>query len=72
MKKSYVNETSLIVNVQIDLGEIAQLIDLADSAAEADEGSNWTAKDLSRKLKELRKEAMDEAKREFENLLNRV
>lgn len=70
MKKSYVVESSLIVKVDIDLGEIAQLIDVVESVAEAEGNNNWKARDLVRKLKDLRKDAVDEAKREFDSLAN--
>ena len=65
MKKSYVVETSLQVKIEIDLGEIEQLIDVVGGVAEADGSNNWAAKDLARKLKDLRKDAVEEAKREF-------
>jgi hypothetical protein len=67
MKKSYVAETSLRIHVEIDLGEVAQLIQVLEPAAE--EGSNdWTAKELKRKLETLRREAVEEASREFSRL----
>ena len=70
MKKSFVNESSLVVNVQIDLGEVNQLI---DTLKEIDtEGSNnYRARDLLNKLNTLRRDAAEEAKREFENMLER-
>lgn len=67
MKKSYVAETSLRIHVEIDLGEVAQLIQVLEPAAE--EGSNnWTAQELKRKLETLRREAVEEASREFSRL----
>ena len=68
MKKSYVIETSMQVKVEIDLGEIAQLIEVVDSVADTDGSNNWVAKDLARKLKTLRRDAAEEAQREFERL----
>jgi hypothetical protein len=68
MKKSYVIETSMQVKVEIDLGEIAQLIEVVDSVADAEGSNNWVAKDLARKLKALRRDAAEEAQREFERL----
>ena len=68
MKKSYVIETSMQVKVEIDLGEIAQLIEVVDSVAEAEGSNNWVAKDLARKLKAVRRDAAEEAQREFERL----
>jgi len=68
MKKSYVIETSMQVKVEIDLGEIAQLIEVVDSVADAEGSNNWVAKELARKLKALRRDAAEEAQREFERL----
>ena len=68
MRKSYVSETTLKVQVEIDLGEIAQLIEVVDSVADAEGSNNWVAKDLARKLKALRRDAAEEAQREFERL----
>jgi hypothetical protein len=70
MKKSYVNETSLVVNVTIDLGEIGQLIETLEPMI-GGETRNWRAEELLRKLKDLRRETVDEAKREFESLATR-
>jgi hypothetical protein len=70
MKKSYVNETSLVVNVTIDLGEIGQLIETLEPMISG-ETRNWRAEELLRKLKDLRRETVDEAKREFESLATR-
>jgi hypothetical protein len=56
------------VKVEIDLGEIAQLIEVVDSVADAEGSNNWVAKDLARKLKAVRRDAAEEAQREFERL----
>lgn len=72
MKKSYVTEETLCVKTDIELGEIAQLIDVLQDVVNDEDSSNWKAKDLLRKLKDLRREAVDEARREFENMLHRV
>lgn len=71
MKKSYVLETSLIVKIDIDLGEIDQLVETLEPLT-TEESNNWRAKDLVRKLKDLRKEAVQEAEREFRNLAEKV
>ena len=71
MKKSYVLETSLVVKVDIDLGEIAQLIDTLEPLI-TEESNNWRAKELVRKLKDLRKEAVTEAEREFRNMAEKA
>ena len=70
MKKSYVQESTLVVNVTIDLGEIGQLIDTLEPTTEG-ESKNWRAEELLRKLKDLRREAVEEARREFESLASR-
>ena len=53
MKKSYVLESSLIVKVDIDLGEIDQLVETLEPLAD-EESNNYRAKDLVRKLRALR------------------
>ena len=70
MKKSYVQENTLVVNVTIDLGEIGQLIDTLEPTLEG-ESKNWRAEELVRKLKDLRREVVEEARREFESLASR-
>lgn len=75
MKKSYVKEEALQIQMDIDLGEVAQLIDvLQDVVNDTEDGAsnNWKAKDLLRKLKAVRHDAAEEARREFENMLQRV
>ena len=68
MRKSYVLENTLKVTVTIDLGEINDLIKELEPVG-SDEGSNnWKARDLVTNLKKLRREAADEAKREFERM----
>lgn len=70
MKKSYVQESTLVVNVTIDLGEIGQLIDTLEPTLEG-ESKNRRAEELVRKLKDLRREVVEEARREFESLASR-
>jgi hypothetical protein len=65
MKKSYVLESSLNVYVTIDLGEINDLISELEPLASEESNSNWKARDLVKKLKTMRKEAAEEASREF-------
>lgn len=71
MKKSYVLETSLVVKIDIDLGEIDQLVETLEPLTD-EESNNWKAKELVRKLRALRKEAVEEAEREFRNLSEKV
>jgi hypothetical protein len=73
MKKSYVKEETLEILVDIKLGDVAQLIDvLQDVTNEGGGSNNWKATDLLRKLKELRREAAEEARREFQSMLERT
>ena len=73
MRKSYIQNTSLIVKADIDLGEINQVIDvLQDIVGDEEECKNWEAMNILRKFKALRREAVDDARRDFENMFNRV
>jgi len=73
MKKSYVKEETIEILVDIKLGDVAQLIDVLQDVTNEEGGSNnWKATDLLRKLKELRREAAEEARREFQNMLERT
>jgi len=68
MRKSYVSETSLKVQVEIDLGEIENLISSL-SDLDTTDGKNWRAKELVSKLEKLKREAAEEARRGFERIL---
>jgi len=68
MRKSYVSETSLKVQVEIDLGEIENLISSL-SDLDTSDGKNWRAKELVSKLEKLKREAAEEARRGFERIL---
>ena len=68
MKKSYVLESTLQVYVTIDLGEINDMISALEPLATEESNSNWKARDLVAKLKEMKREAAQEAKREFERM----
>jgi len=70
MKKSYVKENSLQIQIDIDLGEVNQLIDTLKTV-DNEQSNSWKAKDLITKLERLRRDAAEEAKREFENMLER-
>jgi len=69
MKKSYVNETSLNINIVADLGEINDILTVLKSA---DNEQNYRAKSLISKIEKLRLEAIQEARREFETMLDNV
>jgi hypothetical protein len=68
MRKSYVSETSLKVQVEIDLGEIENLISSL-SDLDTTDGKNYRAKELVSKLEKLKREAAEEARRGFERIL---
>ena len=69
MKKTYVNETSLNINIVADLGEINDILAVLKSA---DDDQNYRAKSLISKIEKLRLEAIQEARREFEDMLDKV
>ena len=68
MRKSYVSETTLKVQVEIDLGEIENLISSLSDLDTAD-GKNYRAEELVTKLQKLKREAAEEARRGFERML---
>ena len=68
MRKSYVSETTLKVQVEIDLGEIENLISSLSDLDTAD-GKNYRAKELVTKLQKHKREAAEEARRGFERML---
>ena len=68
MRKSYVSETTLLVQIEIDLGEIENLISSLSNLDTAD-GKNYRAKELVSKLEKLKREAAEEARRGFERML---
>ena len=68
MRKSYVSETTLKVQVEIDLGEIENLISSLSDLDTAD-GKNNPANEQVNKLQKLKREAAEEARRGFERML---
>ena len=70
MKKSYVNEKSLTVNVIIDLGEMDQLLAVVQESLDNEDSQNWRARELKTKLEKMKRESIEEARREFENMIN--
>lgn len=71
MKKSYVLENSLNVKIDIDLGEINDLLEEL-TVKDENETLSYRAKTLKSKFEKLRREAVEEARREFENMLDRI
>jgi ElaB/YqjD/DUF883 family membrane-anchored ribosome-binding protein len=72
MQKSYVLEQTMQFKMDIDLGEINQLIDVLDQLIDDDTSNNWKAKELASKLRSVRRSTVEEAKREFDSMLDRV
>ena len=72
MKKSYVSESTLEVKMDIELGEIHNLIEVLDNIVNDEDSSTWSARSLVGKLRKVRRDAVEEARREFENMLDRV
>jgi hypothetical protein len=68
MKKSYVQDGTLQISITIDLGEINDLITQLESVV-GEEGKNWRAKELITKLRTVRRDAAEEARREFQNMI---
>ena len=71
MKKSYVLENTLNVSINIDLGEINDLLEELTVKGEEKELS-YRAKTLKTKFEKLRRDAVEEARREFEHMLDRI
>jgi predicted DNA-binding ArsR family transcriptional regulator len=69
MRKSYVDESSLNINMVADLGEINDILTVLKSA---DDEQSHRARSLISKIEKLRLEAIQEARREFENMMDNV
>ncbi len=69
MKKSYVEQSSLEINLAIDLGEINDLIkSLTDAAPEG--SNNYRLNRMITKLKTVKREAVKDAVALFENMMD--
>ena len=69
MQKSYVSEETLKVKIDIELGEIQNLI-VSLEETETETGTNsYRVKALVTELKKLRRSAVEEAHRSFERML---
>ncbi len=55
----------------IELGEVNDLITQLEAAV-GEEGKNWRAKELAAKLRTVRREAAEEARREFQNMIESI
>ena len=72
MQKSYVNEHSTSVKIDIDLGELQQIISIVKTSVEAetDGSSNFRSDSrLLSNLRRVRKETAEEAVREFTRIM---
>ena len=72
MQKSYVNEHSTSVKIDVDLGELNQIISIIKTSVEAetDGSSNFRSDSrLLSNLKRVRKETAEEAVREFTRIM---
>ena len=68
MQKSYVREHSITMVIEIDLGEIGNLIEMIKPLAEGDE-TNYRDQGMYEKLKQVKREAVIEASREFKTMM---
>ena len=69
MRKSYIEQSSLEVNLAIDLGEINDLIkSLTDAAPEG--SNNYRLNRMVTKLKTVKREAVKDAVALFENMMD--
>ena len=68
MQKSYVREHSITMVVEIDLGEIGNLIEMIKPLADGDE-TNYRAQWMYEKLKQVKRDAVIEASREFKTMM---
>lgn len=66
MKKSYIQNNTLEINIKIELGEINSLIE--ELTPEEGEELGYRGKGLLKKLQEIRRQAVEEARREFEHM----
>jgi hypothetical protein len=70
MKKSYVNERSITAHIEIGLDDVTNLIDLLNEAYPEGENKTYRATALQKKLRQLRRDIAEEARREFEAMSN--
>ena len=66
MKKSYVENSTLEINISIELAEIHSLIE--ELTPEEGDELGYRGKALLKKLQEVRREAVEDARRQFEHM----
>jgi len=72
MQKSYVNEHTTSVKINIDLGELQQIISIVKTSVEAETDGSSNFRSNSRllvDLRRMRKETAEEAVREFTRIM---
>ena len=72
MQKSYVNEHTTSVKIDVDLGELNQIISIIKTSVEAETEGNSNFRSNSRllgNLRRVRKEMAEEAVREFTRVM---
>ena len=72
MQKSYVNEHSTSVKIDVDLGELNQIISIVKTSVEAETDGSSNFRSNSRllgDLRRMRKETAEEAVREFTRIM---
>jgi hypothetical protein len=71
MEKSYVSEGTLKVKIDIELGEIQNLIVSLEETETETSPNSYRVKALVTELKKLQRSAVEEAHRSFERLLEK-
>tara|TARA_R110001606_G_scaffold252104_2_gene400000 strand:- start:188 stop:406 length:219 start_codon:yes stop_codon:yes gene_type:complete len=71
MLKSYVSEETLKVKIDIELGEIQNLIVSLEETETETSPNSYRVKALVTELKKLQRSAVEEAHRSFERMLER-
>jgi len=66
MKKSYIENNTLEINIKVELGEIHALIE--ELTPEEGDELGYRGKSLLKKLEEIRREAVEDARRQFEHM----
>jgi hypothetical protein len=71
MQKSYVNEETLKVKIDIELGEVQNLIVSLEEMEIETSPNSYRVKALINELKKVRRSSVEEAHRNFERLLEK-
>ena len=71
MQKSYVNEETLKVKIDVELGEVQNLIVSLEEMEIETSPNSYRVKALITELKKVRRSSVEEAHRSFERLLEK-